>query len=71
MPGQDILHDSGSEKSTILKLVVRLCDLDEGHIDHASHTLHMDDLRRADYVLLQECTQLPLSALDTGWRRAR
>lgn len=55
---------NGSGKSTILKLVVRLYDPEEGEIlldGHDIRTLKTFDLRQAISVLFQDYTHFPLS----------
>ena len=55
---------NGSGKSTILKLVARLYDPDEGQIlldGHDIRTLRLYDLRQAISVLFQDYTHFPLS----------
>ena len=55
---------NGSGKSTILKLIVRLYDPDEGQIlvgGHDIRTLKLFDLRQAISVLFQDYTHFPLS----------
>ena len=55
---------NGSGKSTILKLVARLYDPDEGQIlldGHDIRTLRLADLRRALAILFQDYTHFPLS----------
>ena len=61
---QVIVGANGSGKSTILKLVVRLYDPDDGQIlldGHDIRTLRMYDLRQAVSVLFQDYTHFPLS----------
>ena len=61
---QVIVGVNGSGKSTILKLVVRLYDPDEGQIligGHDIRTLKLYDLRQAISVLFQDFTHFPLS----------
>ena len=61
---QVIVGANGSGKSTILKLIVRLYDPDEGQIligGHDSRTLKLFDLRQAISVLFQDYTHFPLS----------
>ena len=67
MSVQVIVGANGSGKSTILKLVVRLYDPDEGQIlldGHDIRTLRMYDLRQAVSVLFQDYTHFPLSIRD-------
>ena len=67
---QVIVGVNGSGKSTILKLIVRLYDPDEGQIligGHDIRTLKLYDLRQAISVLFQDFTHFPLSV---GARRA-
>ncbi|KAI9062254.1 P-loop containing nucleoside triphosphate hydrolase protein [Trametes sanguinea] len=69
LPGQlcVIVGANGSGKSTILKLVVRLYDPDEGQIligGHDIRTLKLRDLRQAISVLFQDYTHFPLSIRD-------
>ena len=62
--GQVIVGVNGSGKSTILKLIVRLYDPDEGEIfigGHDVRTLKLYDLRQATSVLFQDFTHFPLS----------
>ncbi|KAI0743363.1 hypothetical protein C8Q80DRAFT_1106739 [Daedaleopsis nitida] len=62
-----IVGANGSGKSTILKLIVRLYDPDEGQIligGHDIRTLKLFDLRRAISVLFQDYTIFPLSIRD-------
>ena len=64
---QVIVGANGSGKSTILKLVVRLYDPDEGQIlldGHDIRTLRMYDLRQAVSVLFQDYTHFPFSVRD-------
>ncbi|KAM5543268.1 hypothetical protein V8D89_003142 [Ganoderma adspersum] len=69
-PGQlscVIVGVSGSGKSTILKLIVRLYDPDEGKIligGHDIRTFKLYDLRQAISVLFQDFTHFPLSVRD-------
>ena len=61
---QVIVGSNGAGKSTILKLVVRLYDPDEGSIyldGHDIRTLKLRDIRRAMSVLFQDYTHFPLS----------
>jgi ABC-type multidrug transport system fused ATPase/permease subunit len=61
---QIIVGKNGSGKSTILKLVMRLYDVDEGQIlvDRRDiRTLKLEDLRKATAVLFQDYTLFPLS----------
>ncbi|KAI0820602.1 P-loop containing nucleoside triphosphate hydrolase protein [Trametes gibbosa] len=69
VPGQlcVIVGANGSGKSTILKLIVRLYDPEEGQIllnDHDIRTLKLKDLRQAISVLFQDYTHFPLSIRD-------
>ncbi|KAI0638773.1 P-loop containing nucleoside triphosphate hydrolase protein [Trametes polyzona] len=69
LPGQlcVIVGANGSGKSTVLKLIVRLYDPDEGQIllgGHDIRTLRLRDLRRAISVLFQDYTHFPLSIRD-------
>ncbi|KAI0779878.1 hypothetical protein C8Q74DRAFT_1456295 [Fomes fomentarius] len=69
VPGQlcVIVGANGSGKSTILKLIVRLYDPDEGQIligGHDIRTLKLFDLRQAISVLFQDYTHFPLSIRD-------
>ncbi|CCL99959.1 uncharacterized protein FIBRA_01984 [Fibroporia radiculosa] len=62
-----IVGSNGSGKSTILKLIVRLYDVDEGEIliDGLDiRTLKLADLRRTVSVLFQDYTHFPLSIRD-------
>ncbi|KAH9930399.1 P-loop containing nucleoside triphosphate hydrolase protein [Epithele typhae] len=62
-----IVGANGSGKSTILKLVVRLYDPDEGQIlldGQDIRTLKLFDLRQAVSVLFQDYTHFPLSIRD-------
>ena len=62
--GQVIAGSNGAGKSTILKLIVRLYDPQEGTIfigGHDIRTLKLSDLRRAVSVLFQDYTHFPLS----------
>ncbi|RPD78581.1 HlyB/MsbA family ABC transporter [Lentinus tigrinus ALCF2SS1-7] len=68
-PGQlcVIVGSNGAGKSTILKLIVRLYDPEEGQIlvgGHDIRTLKLKDLRRAMSVLFQDYTHFPLSVRD-------
>jgi len=68
-PGQlcVIVGSNGSGKSTILKLIVRLYDIDEGEIlidGKDIRTLKLADLRQAISVLFQDYTLFPLSIRD-------
>ncbi|KAI0666838.1 P-loop containing nucleoside triphosphate hydrolase protein [Trametes maxima] len=68
-PGQlcVIVGSNGSGKSTILKLIVRLYDPEEGQIfvgGHDIRTLKLKDLRQAISVLFQDYTHFPLSIRD-------
>ncbi len=59
-----IVGANGSGKSTILKLVARLYDAEEGQIlldGHDIRTLRLYDLRQAISVLFQDYTHFPLS----------
>ncbi|KAF5351552.1 hypothetical protein D9758_007240 [Tetrapyrgos nigripes] len=59
-----IVGTNGSGKSTILKLVMRLYDVDEGQIfvdGRDIRTLKLEDLRKATAVLFQDYTLFPLS----------
>ncbi|KIK60401.1 hypothetical protein GYMLUDRAFT_225945 [Collybiopsis luxurians FD-317 M1] len=59
-----ILGENGSGKSTILKLIARLYDLQEGQIlidDQDIRTLALADLRRTMAILFQDYTHFPLS----------
>ena len=61
---QVIVGANGSGKSTILKLIVRLYDIEEGQIlidGHDIRTLKLFDLRQAISVLFQDYTHFPLS----------
>ncbi|KAH9891331.1 P-loop containing nucleoside triphosphate hydrolase protein [Cubamyces lactineus] len=69
LPGQlcVIVGANGSGKSTILKLIVRLYDPEEGQIllnGHDIRTLKLRDLRQAISVLFQDYTHFPLSIRD-------
>ncbi|KAI0638774.1 P-loop containing nucleoside triphosphate hydrolase protein [Trametes polyzona] len=69
LPGQlcVIVGANGSGKSTVLKLIVRLYDPDEGQIflgGHDIRTLKLRDLRQAISVLFQDYTHFPLSIRD-------
>ncbi|KAK1232133.1 hypothetical protein PQX77_004734 [Marasmius sp. AFHP31] len=62
-----IVGRNGSGKSTILKLIARLYDPEEGQIlvdGHDIRTLRLEDLRRATAVLFQDYTHFPLSIRD-------
>ncbi|KAL7285975.1 hypothetical protein ACG7TL_001090 [Trametes sanguinea] len=62
-----IVGANGSGKSTILKLVARLYDIEEGQIlldGHDIRTLRLHDLRQATCVLFQDYTHFPLSIRD-------
>ena len=66
--GQVIVGVNGSGKSTILKLIVRLYDPDEGEIfigGHNIRTLKLYDLRQAISVLFQDYTHFPLSVRES------
>ncbi len=61
---QVIVGVNGSGKSTILKLVTRIYDPDEGQIllgGHDIRALKLRDLREAISVLFQDYTLFPLS----------
>ncbi|RPD56236.1 HlyB/MsbA family ABC transporter [Lentinus tigrinus ALCF2SS1-7] len=69
LPGQlcVIVGSNGAGKSTILKLIVRLYDPQEGQIligGHDIRTLKLGDLREAISVLFQDYTHFPLSIRD-------
>ncbi|KAI0668743.1 HlyB/MsbA family ABC transporter [Trametes maxima] len=69
LPGQlcVIVGANGSGKSTILKLVLRLYDPEDGQIlfnGHDIKTLRLKDLRQAISVLFQDYTHFPLSIRD-------
>ncbi|RPD56246.1 P-loop containing nucleoside triphosphate hydrolase protein [Lentinus tigrinus ALCF2SS1-7] len=69
LPGQlcVIVGSNGAGKSTILKLIVRVYDPEEGAIfigGHDIRTLKLSDLRRAISVLFQDYTHFPLSIRD-------
>ncbi|KAH9920549.1 HlyB/MsbA family ABC transporter [Epithele typhae] len=69
LPGQlcVIVGSNGSGKSTILKLVTRLYDPQEGEIFFGGHdirALKLSDLRDAVSVLFQDYTLFPLSIAD-------
>ncbi|KAI0770942.1 P-loop containing nucleoside triphosphate hydrolase protein [Trametes elegans] len=69
LPGQlcVIVGANGSGKSTVLKLIVRLYDPDEGQVllgGHDIRTLKLRDLRQAISVLFQDYTLFPLSIRD-------
>ncbi|KAI0644257.1 P-loop containing nucleoside triphosphate hydrolase protein [Trametes meyenii] len=69
LPGQlcVIVGSNGSGKSTILKLITRLYDPQEGQIfigGHDIRTLKLRDLRQAISVLFQDYTHFPLSIRD-------
>ncbi|TFK85027.1 HlyB/MsbA family ABC transporter [Polyporus arcularius HHB13444] len=69
LPGQlcVIVGSNGAGKSTILKLIVRLYDPQEGQIlidGHDVRTLKLSDLRQAISVLFQDYTHFPLSIRD-------
>ncbi|TCD60798.1 hypothetical protein EIP91_009511 [Steccherinum ochraceum] len=62
-----IVGVNGSGKSTILKLIVRLYDPEDGQIlldGHDIETLKLNDLRQAISVLFQDYTHFPLSIRD-------
>ncbi|CDO69837.1 hypothetical protein BN946_scf184803.g35 [Trametes cinnabarina] len=62
-----IVGANGSGKSTILKLVARLYDVENGQIlldGHDIRTLRLHDLRQATSVLFQDYTHFPLSIRD-------
>lgn len=64
---QVIIGANGSGKSTILKLIVRLYDVEEGEIfidGHEIRTLKLADLRQAVSVLFQDYTHFPLSVRE-------
>lgn len=64
---QVIVGANGSGKSTILKLIVRLYDPEEGEIlidGQDIRTLKLADLRQAVSVLFQDYTHFPLSVSD-------
>ncbi|GBE78652.1 hypothetical protein SCP_0115410 [Sparassis crispa] len=66
LPGQlcVIVGVNGSGKSTILKLIARMYDTQEGEIlldDKDIRTLKLDDLRQAMSVLFQDYTHFPLT----------
>lgn len=71
IPCQSLIQDSqvivgsnGAGKSTILKLIMRLYDPQEGQIlidGHDIRTLKLKDLREAISVLFQDYTHFPLS----------
>lgn len=59
-----IIGPNGSGKSTILKLIARIYDPDEGQIlidGHDIQKLNLDDLRATISVLFQDYTHFPLS----------
>jgi ABC-type transport system involved in Fe-S cluster assembly fused permease/ATPase subunit len=59
-----IVGENGSGKSTILKLVSRIYDYQEGTIlvnDHDLRELKLEDLRKTMSVLFQDYTHFPLS----------
>jgi len=63
-PYKVIVGRNGSGKSTILKLIARLYDPEEGQIlldGRDIKTLKLEDLRRATAVLFQDYTHFPLS----------
>ena len=65
---QVIVGSNGSGKSTILKLITRLYDPQEGQIfigGHDIRTLKLYDLRQAISVLFQDYTIFPLSVRPT------
>lgn len=69
LPGQlcVIIGPNGSGKSTILKLIARIYDPDEGQIlidGHDIQKLNLDDLRATISVLFQDYTHFPLSIHD-------
>ncbi|KAH9917929.1 P-loop containing nucleoside triphosphate hydrolase protein [Epithele typhae] len=69
LPGQlcVIVGVNGSGKSTILKLVTRLYEPEQGQILFGGHdirTLKLFDLRQAVSVLFQDYTHFPLSIRD-------
>ncbi|EIN13242.1 P-loop containing nucleoside triphosphate hydrolase protein [Punctularia strigosozonata HHB-11173 SS5] len=62
-----IVGSNGSGKSTVLKLIARLYDPDEGEIllgGVGVKTVRLDDLRRALSVLFQDFTHFPLQIKD-------
>ncbi|KAL0564030.1 hypothetical protein V5O48_018025, partial [Marasmius crinis-equi] len=62
-----IVGKNGSGKSTILKLIARLYDPEEGQIlidGRDIKTLKLEDLRRATAVLFQDYSHFPLSIKD-------
>ncbi|TFY58122.1 hypothetical protein EVJ58_g6609 [Rhodofomes roseus] len=66
LPGQlcVIVGANGSGKSTVLKLIMRLYDVEEGEIlidGRDIRTLKLGDLRQAVSVLFQDYTHFPLS----------
>ena len=59
-----IVGTNGAGKSTVLKLVTRLYDPEQGEIFLGGHnikTLKLYDLRQAVSVLFQDYTHFPLS----------
>lgn len=65
---QVIVGVNGSGKSTILKLIARLYDPEEGQIlvdDKDVRTLKLADLRETLSVLFQDYTHFPLSVSDS------
>lgn len=64
LPVQVIVGVNGSGKSTILKLISRIYDTNEGTIfidDKDIKALKLADLRRAMSTLFQDYTHFPLS----------
>ncbi|KAI0726052.1 P-loop containing nucleoside triphosphate hydrolase protein [Fomitopsis betulina] len=69
LPGQlcVIVGANGSGKSTVLKLIMRLYDIEEGEIlidGRDIRTLQLADLRQSVSVLFQDYTHFPLSIRD-------
>ncbi|KZT68754.1 P-loop containing nucleoside triphosphate hydrolase protein [Daedalea quercina L-15889] len=69
IPGQlgVIVGANGSGKSTVLKLIMRLYDVEEGEIlidGRDIRTLKLGDLRQSVSVLFQDYTHFPLSIRD-------
>ena len=61
---QVIVGANGSGKSTVLKLIMRLYDVEEGEIlidGRDIRTLQLADLRQSVSVLFQDYTHFPLS----------
>ena len=61
---QVIVGANGSGKSTVLKLIMRLYDVEEGEIlidGRDIRTLRLADLRQSVSVLFQDYTHFPLS----------